>query len=388
MTQVHFTMTTEDIQSLIQQSVENDVSKKILTMVFNQLMEQERSDYINASDYERSEERVSYRNGYYERDFTTRVGTLELRVPRTRDGKFSPSVFERYQRNEKALLAAMLEMYISGVSTRKVTKIVEELCGKKISKSFVSTLTKDLDEIVAKWQHSSLNNECYPYLMVDVIYLKVREEERVISKSCHIAIGFSQEGGRKVLGFLIQNGESEESWSHFFEYLKARNLQGVQMITSDAHKGLVASIKKSFTNVSWQRCQVHFLRNIFASIPKKDSVAFREQIKALFKFTDIDIARKTKAKITETYIDDRKYKTACTILDEGFEDAFQYITSGGRNSRLRSTNLLERLNEELRRRERIIRIFPNVSSANRLIGALLIDQSEQWEYAARNYIKM
>jgi len=160
------------------------------------------------------------------------------------------------------------------------------------------------------------------------------------------------------------------------------------MITSDAHKGLVASIKKSFTNVSWQRCQVHFLRNIFASIPKKDSVAFREQIKALFKFTDIDIARKTKAKITETYIDDRKYRTACTILDEGFEDAFQYITSGGRNSRLRSTNLLERLNEELRRRERIIRIFPNVSSANRLIGALLIDQSEQWEYAARNYIKM
>lgn len=158
MTQVHFTMTAEDIQSLIQQSVENDVSKKILTMVFNQLMEQERSDYINASDYERSEERVSYRNGYYERDFTTRVGTLELRVPRTRDGKFSPSVFERYQRNEKALLAAMLEMYISGVSTRKVTKIVEELCGKKISKSLVSTLTKDLDEIVAKWQHSSLNN--------------------------------------------------------------------------------------------------------------------------------------------------------------------------------------------------------------------------------------
>ena len=282
----------------------------------------------------------------------------------------------------------MLEMYISGVSTRKVTKLVEELCGKKISKSLVSTLTKDLDEIVAKWQHSSLNNECYPYLMVDVIYLKVREEERVISKSCHIAIGFSQEGGCKVLGFLIQNGESEKSWSHFFEYLKARNLQGVQMITSDAHKGLVASIKKSFTNVSWQRCQVHFLRNIFASIPKKDSVAFREQIKALFKFTDIDIARKTKAKITETYIDDRKYKTACTILDEGFEDAFQYITSGGRNSRLRSTNLLERLNEELRRRERIIRIFPNVSSANRLIGALLIDQSEQWEYAARNYIKM
>ena len=279
-------------------------------------------------------------------------------------------------------------MYISGVSTRKVTKIVEELCGKKISKSLVSTLTKELDETVAKWQYSSLKNECYPYLMVDVIYFKVREEERVISKSCHIAIGFSQEGNRKVLGFLIQNGESEESWSHFFEYLKTRNLHGVRMITSDAHKGLVSSIKKSFTNVSWQRCQVHFLRNIFASIPKKDSVAFREQVKALFKFTDIETARKTKQKIAETYIDERKYKTACNILDEGFEDAFQYIASGGKNTRLRSTNLLERLNEELRRREKIVRIFPNVSSANRLIGALLMDQSEQWEYAVRTYIKM
>ena len=160
------------------------------------------------------------------------------------------------------------------------------------------------------------------------------------------------------------------------------------MITSDAHKGLVSSIKKSFTNVSWQRCQVHFLRNIFASIPKKDSVAFREQVKALFKFTDIDVARKSKEKIVETYINNQKYKTACNILDEGFEDAFQYITSGGRNTRLRSTNLLERLNEELRRREKIVRIFPNVSSANRLIGALLMDQSEQWEYAVRTYIKM
>ena len=152
-------------------------------MVFNQLMEQERSDYINADDYERSDDRVSYRNGYYERDFTTRVGTLELRVPRTRDGKFSPSVFERYQRNEKALLAAMLEMYISGVSTRKVTKIVEELCGKKISKSLVSTLTKELDEIVAKWQYSSLNNECYPYLMVDVIYLKAVKRKELSQKA-------------------------------------------------------------------------------------------------------------------------------------------------------------------------------------------------------------
>ena len=388
MTQVHFTMSREDIQSLIKESVENDLSKKILTTVFNQLMEQERNDYVNASDYERNDERVSYRNGYYERDFTTRVGTLELKVPRTRDGRFSPSVFERYQRNEKALLTAMLEMYISGVSTRKVTKIVEELCGKSVSKSLVSNLTKELDTVVKNWQYRSLNNNQYPYLMVDVLYIKVREEERVVSKSCHIAIGFSKDGEREVLGFLIQNCESEESWSNFFEYLKARDLQGIKMITSDAHKGLVASIKKCFTNVSWQRCQVHFLRNIFSCIQKKDSIVFREQVKALFRFTDIDVARKAKVEIMETYTENPKYKNACNILDDGFEDAFQYISSGAKNTRLRSTNLLERLNEELRRREKVIRIFPNVASANRLIGALLLDQSEQWEYATRNYIKM
>ncbi|BDP68372.1 hypothetical protein EfmAA55_28010 (plasmid) [Enterococcus faecium] len=212
MTQVHFTLKSEEIQSIIEYSVKDDVSKNILTTVFNQLMENQRTEYIQAKEYERTENRQSQRNGYYERSFTTRVGTLELKVPRTRDGHFSPTVFERYQRNEKALMASMLEMYVSGVSTRKVSKIVEELCGKSVSKSFVSSLTEQLEPMVNEWQNIRKN---YPYLMTDVLYInfiKVREENRVLSKSCHIAIGITKD---EIIGFMIQSGESEETWTTF-----------------------------------------------------------------------------------------------------------------------------------------------------------------------------
>lgn len=388
MTQMHFTLNQEELQSLIEGSVKNDFAKIIFTKIINQTMETERTAYIEAEPYERSTGRITSRNGYYEREFVTRVGSLQLRVPRTRDGKFSTSVFEKYERNERALLASMLEMYIAGVSTRKVTKIVEELCGKSVSKSFVSSLTKDLDEVVEAWRHSSLSENQYPFLMVDVIYIKVREEKRVVSKSCHIAVGVNNKGNREILGFLVTDSESEPSWSLFFEYLKKRDLKGLKMITSDAHKGLVAAIRSSFPGVSWQRCQVHFLRNILATIPKKESKEFREEVKSIFRLTDIDTARKAKNRLLEDYEDKPKYQKACAILDEGFEDAFQYAVDEPAHSRLRSTNLLERLNSEIRRREKVIRIFPNIPSAVRLIGALLMDQNEAWIGSPRIYLKL
>ncbi len=388
MTQVHFTLKKEDIQSLINESVSDDLSKKVLTSVFNELMEQERTEYINAENYERTDDRVTSRNGYYDRAYLTRVGNLELKVPRTRDGKFSPSIFEKYQRNEKALLASMLEMYVSGVSTRKVTNIVEELCGKSVSKSFVSSLTKELDGMVEAWRNSSLEGTSYPYLMVDVLFIKVRENHRVVSKSCHVAIGITEDGDREIIGFLIQDTESEESWSNFFDHLKSRDLNGLKMVISDAHKGLVNAIKVSFPGISWQRCQVHFLRNILSSVPKKDSKSFREQAKAIFRLTCIDAARVAKNLLVEAYEEQPKYAKACRILDEGFEDAFQYSVNGIAHPRLRSTNLLERLNEEIRRREKVIRIFPNVDSATRLIGAILIEQQDKWLESSKAYIKM
>jgi len=352
MTHLHFTLKSSEIQNLINQSVKDDISKAILTTVFNQLMEEQRTQYINVSEYERSDSRTSQRNGYYERNWTTRIGTLELKVPRTRDGKFSPTLFERYQRNEKALLASMLEMYISGVSTRKVSNIVEQLCGTSVSKSFVSKLTAELDPMVKEWRNRSLSETEYPYIVTDVIYIKVRENNRVVSKSCHIAIGINEDGDREIIGFLIQDGESESTWSKFFEYLKNRDLKGTKLIISDSHKGLVSAIRESFTGVSWQRCQVHFMRNILSYVPKKDSKTFRETVKAIFRYTDIELARVAKNELIDKFNDNKRYEKACGILDDGLEDAFQYTVVAKGHSRLKSTNVIERLNQEVRRQKK------------------------------------
>ena len=310
MTQLHFTLNTEDIQNIINAEVNNDVAKTILTKVFNELMEKERDECLENKAYQRDSNRTTYRNGYYERDYSTKIGTLTLRVPRTRDGKFSTEVFERSQRNEKALLATMLEMYVQGASTRKVSKVIENMCGKTYSKSFVSSLTKEIDEEVKLWRNSDLSATMYPYIMVDVVYIKVRENNRVVSKACHIAIGVTEKGNRGIIGLDLSSSESEDSWSNFFEYLKSRGLCGLKMLISDAHKGLVKAIKEASINVIWQRCQVHFLRNILSKALKKNTEEFRMDIKALFKIQDINIARKLK---DETFLITKKYRNFKTL---------------------------------------------------------------------------
>lgn len=385
MAQLNITINEEEIQKIIEEKVNDTFARDILTKTFNLLMEKQRDEYIQADNYERSNSRNSQRNGYYEREYTTRVGTLELLVPRTRDGKFSPDIIEKYSRTEKSILLTMLEMYISGVSTRKVSKVVETLCGKNFSKSLVSSLTKQLDPIVQAWKNRPLNKN-YPYIITDVIYIKIREYHRVVSKSVHIAIGIDEEGHREIIGFNIDDGENEYSWKEFFKSLKDRGLKGVKMVTSDAHLGLIESVKKEFVGCSWQRCQVHFLRNIMNVTPKKESKDFRELVKALMKIKEIDAARIVKNIIIESYEENPKYEKACNTLDDGFEDAFTYLTAGNKYNRLKSTNVLERQNEEIRRREKVIRIFPNVASAERLIGALLMEIDENWISSSKKYI--
>ena len=347
MTQLHFTISSEDIQSLIKESVDNKIARDILTKLFNQLMEKERDEYLENEAYQRDPDRKTYRNGYYERDYTTKIGSITLRVPRTRDGKFSTELFERYQRNEKALITSMLEMYVQGVSTRKVTKVMEELCGQTYSKSFVSSLTKQLDEDVNKWRNRDISLVKYPYLLVDVVYIKVRENRRVVSKACHIAIGISEKGKREILGLDISQGETVSSWFNFFEYLKKRGISGLKMVISDSHKGLVRAIKESFTNVSWQRCQAHFIRNILERSAKKNTEEFRADVKALFKIKDINLARKVKDEIFNKYEKDKRYEASLKILDEGFEDSICYLSIRNSHSRLKTTNCLERLNQEV-----------------------------------------
>lgn len=385
MTQIHFTLDKDELQELIANSGANEASQLILMKLFNELMKKQRDDYCNVVPYERGDSRNAQRNGYYQRDLTTRVGTLNLRVPRTRDGKFSTDIFERYQRNEKALVSTMLEMYVSGVSTRKVGQVVETLCGKKVSKSYVSSITKLLDEEVYKFKQRRIDKEI-PYLMTDVLYIKVRENRRVVSKAVHIAIGIDSKGFKNIVGFMISDSESEETWKDFYRSMLDRGLKNVGMVISDAHQGQVNAIQKTFTESVWQRCQVHFLRNVMDKLPRKNTQEIRDEIKHLFRITDIDAARLYKDKIIEKNSD--KYEKMCDCLDEGFEDSFQYTTSSStKYNRLKSTNLLERLNQEIRRREKVIRIFPNVESAERLIGSMLIDIDEDWITSTRRYIE-
>ena len=385
MTQIHFTLDKVELQELIANSGANEASQLILMKLFNELMERQRDDYCNVDPYERGDSRNAQRNGYYQRDLTTRVGTLNLRVPRTRDGKFSTDIFERYQRNEKALVSTMLEMYVSGVSTRKVGQVVETLCGKKVSKSYVSSITKLLDEEVYKFKQRRIDKEI-PYLMTDVLYIKVRENRRVVSKAVHISIGIDSKGFKNIVGFMISDSENEETWKDFYRSMLDRGLKNVEMVISDAHQGQVNAIQKTFTESVWQRCQVHFLRNVMDKLPRKNTQEIRDEIKHLFRITDIDAARLYKDKIIENNSDE--YEKMCDCLDEGFEDSFQYTASSStKYNRLKSTNLLERLNQEIRRREKVIRIFPNVESAERLIGSMLIDIDEDWITSTRRYIE-
>lgn len=386
MTQIHFTLDKDELQELISNSGANEASKLILTKLFNELMENQRDEYCNVDPYQRDKNRTAQRNGYYQRDLTTRIGTINLNVPRTRDGNFSTDIFERYQRNEKALVTTMLEMYVSGVSTRKVGQVVETLCGKSVSKSYVSSITKLLDEEVIKFQQRRIDKKI-PYLMTDVLYIKIRENHRVVSKAVHIAIGIDSKGFKNILGFMISDSESEQTWKSFYQSMIDRGLTNVEMVISDAHQGQVKAIQKSFTESVWQRCQVHFLRNVMDKLPKKSTQEIRNEIKELFRINDIDAARITKDKILEKYSD--KYNKMCECLDQGFEDSFQYTSSKStRYNRLKSTNLLERLNQEIRRREKVVRIFPNVESAERLIGSMLIDIDEDWITNTRRYIEL
>ena len=309
MTQINFTLDSEQIQDIISNSGANDLAKQMLATIFNQLMEKERDEYINADSYSRVDDRVSSRNGYYERTYTTRIGWLELIVPRTRDGEFSPSVFERYKRNEKALLATMLEMYVQGVSTRKV------------SKSFVSTLTSELDSMVASFLNRPLERN-YPFIFSDVIYIKVRENRRVVSKAFHVILGVNDLGERELLSFSVSDTESYESWKQLYTSLIDRGIAGLRLVISDAHKGEVAAIRDIFGGVAWQRCQVHFMRNVFDKLPRKNTEMIRDELKVLFKTNNIEIARTLKNSICERYSE--KYRKMTECLDEGFEDGFQY----------------------------------------------------------------
>jgi putative transposase len=385
MAQFNITITEELLHGLFLSNGKDEAFSKLLEEIFNQVLLAQSSEQLGAEPYERTEARTAYRNGFRDRQMTTRVGTLTLKVPRHRDGQFSTELFARYQRSEQALVLAMMEMVVNGVSTRKVEKITEELCGKKFSKSTVSELCKGLDPIVEAFKTRPLKAH-YPFVQVDALYLKVRENGRVESKGLLVAVGINEEGYREIIGFSLANSETEDSWGAFFNSLKERGLKDVRLVTSDNHKGLVNAVRKHFQGASWQRCQTHFSKNVIDSTPKSLQPEIKEDLRNLYDAIDIESARKYRDLMFAKY--EAKAPKAVAILDEGFDDVTAVLSLPlYYRKRLRTTNGVERLNQEIRRRERVIRIFPNEASVIRLMGALLMEQDEKWQ-TGRKYLDM
>jgi len=349
--------------------------------LLNQLLQAESSEQLGAENYERSTGRSDYRNGSRIRSLTTRIGKIELKVPRHRNVLFKTTLFENYPRNEQALISTMMEMVVQGVSTRNVKKITEELCGESFSKSTVSEICKELDAPVKRFKERLLP-EHYPFIIVDAMYLKVREEHRVKSKALFIAIGINNTGHKEVIGFEVYDSEKTDTWKDFFKSLKSRGLRGIDIVISDAHAGLVEAIKECFTGSSWQRCQAHFTRNIIDKCPKKYSTGLASELRDMFNASTIDEARRLKETIYDEYQD--VADEAMKILDTGFEDSITIMALPSKyRIALRTSNIIERENREIRRREKVIQIFPNTESIIRLIGAVLQDDHNDWSVGHR-----
>lgn len=373
MAQLNITLNQEEIQALLLED-QGEAFKKILQASLNKILQAESAEQLKAGPYERSEVRTDSRNGSRDRDLNTRVGRITLQVPRHRNVPFKTLVFENYSRSEAALVAGMAEMVVNGVSTRKVSRVMETLCGTSFSKSAVSDVCKDLDKAVKEFRTRPLEGD-YPFLTVDATYFKVRENSRVISKAFMIAYGTNTEGHREILGFGVYANESSATWADFLLGLKKRGLTGLLMITSDAHDGILNAIGKVFPTVPWQRCQFHFIRNITDKAPKKYQAGLRAELQELFNCKTLAEARKIRDRIMEDYRD--VAESAVTCLDEGFESAMTVMLLPAWLRRFyRTSNQIERLNKELKRRSKVIGVFPNEDSVLRLMGSVLMERHD------------
>jgi transposase-like protein len=378
-----------DNEELVQDVLldEPDFLKEIVQKALQRILEAEMSAHIGAVPYERSENRKGHRNGYKPRTLKTRVGTLDLLVPQDREGTFSTQLFARYQRNEKALVLALMEMYVEGISTRKVKEVTEELCGTSFSKSLVSRLAGDLDSELERWRKRPLEAESYPYPFVDARYEKVRVDGRVVSEGVLIVTAIRREDGlREILAVEVADTESEATYQELFRSLKARGLCGVQLVTSDDHPGLEAAIARHFQGASWQRCQVHYARNLprLVAFSKREELA--EGLRGVFAATDRETALRLADELADQWR--KSHEKVAEHLEEHIEECLSclYFPESHRR-RIRTTNGLERFNQEIKRRTRVVRIFPNREACLRLVTALLVEQSEEW-VTGRRYLNM
>lgn len=348
-------------------------------------LEAEMTEAIGASKGERTAGRLSYRSGYYGRTLVTRVGTLELRVPQDRAGRFSTELFERYQRSEKALVASLAEMYVQGVSTRKVKAVTEVLCGHSFSASSISQINKSLDENLKAFAERRLA-EAYPYLILDARYERIREGGVITNQAVLVAIGVDWEGRRQVLAVDLANRESRSSWKDFLLTLKGRGLHGVEFVVSDDHAGLKAAIREVLTEAAWQRCYVHFLRNALDYVPRRHKDDCLQELRWMYDRRELAEVRRDLAAWLGKWQD--RYPKLCSWVEDNIEETLTYYRLPlAHHKHMKSTNMLERLNQELKRRTHVVRIFPNAASCLRLVRALAVETHENWLEAIR-YLNM
>jgi putative transposase len=362
---------------------EEDPMQAMLKWLCEKLMEAEVDAKLGVEKSERSTDRQGYRSGYRVRRFDTRMGTLYLMVPKLRNGGYIPFFVEAKKRSELALMNVIQEAYVNGVSTRKIEKLTKSLGIESVSRSQVSIIAKELNEQVEAFRARSLD-KIYPVLWVDALYEKIRDDRRVKNMAVLIVTGIDLEGKRDILAVEPMQEESAATYTSLFENLKSRGLEKVWLVVSDAHKGLIKAVQESFVGCSWQRCKVHFMRNILAHISGRDKQAFANKLKQIWLQPDYDSAKKYANSLMDDF--ESKYPEAVKTLEEGLEDSLQFFSFAEIDSRkIASTNILERLNREVRRRTRVVGIFPSMDSYIRLVTSYLIEYSEDW-CSGRSYI--
>lgn len=364
----------EELKKVLRE--QEDFLRPLVEKLVQEVLEAEMEEAVGASKGERTPTRLGYRSGYYSRSLVTRVGKLELRVPQDRGGRFSTEVFDRYQRSEKALVLSLVEMYIQGVSTRKIKAVTEELCGHTFSAAAISQINKKMDEELEKFARRELKEE-FPYLVLDAKYEKVRQDGVIRTHAVLLAIGINWEGRREVLAIELANRESGSSWKEFLLGLRGRGLRGVELVISDDHDGLKRAVMEVLTESAWQRCYVHFLRNALDYLPRRAGDDCLRELRWLYDRRGLEEARIELSAWLRKW--EGRYPKLCQWVEENIEETFTfYKWPRAHHKHIRSTNMLERINEEIKRRTHVIRIFPNEDSCLRLVRALLVEIHEDW----------
>ena len=365
------------------ETTHHDTLRHLLARVLEQVMDAEVSQLCGAEHGQRSEERQTHRNGYRQRALETRLGTIPLEIPRVRQGSYFPSFLEPRRRWERAFVAVVSEAYVLGVSTRKVEALMESMGATGVSKSEVSRMSKELDVGIKDFRERTFEH-AFPYVWLDALYLKVRRGSRVVSMATLVAYGVNEHGEREVLGIDVVDGELTESWKRFLADLVRRGLRGVQLAISDAHTGLKAAITQVLNGVTWQRCRVHFMRNVLSRVGKSSQGFVAATLKHVFAQPTRDEAKVAMSRAIELIED--KYPEAALVVVEAEEDVLAFMSFPHKHWRqIHSTNPLERLNKEIRRRTDVVGIFPNTEAAIRLVGSLLIEQNDEWAVGRRYF---